>query len=127
MAQPIVQVEGIQRLRRELKRAGVDLADLREPNIAAAQTVATAAKPRTPRRTGRLAASVRAGGTRTAGIVRAGSSTVPYAGVIHWGWPKRHIKAQPWLSDAATATEPTWVQHYYRELEAVLSRIAGGP
>jgi hypothetical protein len=124
---PTVQVDGLKRLRKELKRAGVDLADLREPNLEAAQTVASAAGPRTPRRSGRLASTVRPGANRTAGVIRAGNARVPYAGVIHWGWPARNIKAQPWLSDTATSTEEQWVPHYMAALDRVLSHIAGGP
>jgi len=127
MAQPVVQIDGLKRVRRELKRAGVDLADLREPNMAAARIVAAAAVPATPRRSGRLAGSVRPGASRTAGVVRAGGASVPYGGPVHWGWPARNIKAQPWLSDAAQATEPQWVNTYFRTLEQVLDNIAGGP
>jgi hypothetical protein len=125
MTAPVVKVEGMRRLRRELKRAGVDLADLREVNLSAARTVAQAAHP--PRRTGALAGSVRPGASRTAGVVRAGGARVPYAGPIHWGWPARNIEAQPFLVDAAHATEPVWVDQYFRELDRVLSNIAGGP
>jgi hypothetical protein len=32
---------------------------------------------------------------QTAAVVRAGRASVPYAGPIHWGWPSRHITAQP--------------------------------
>jgi hypothetical protein len=127
MGQPMVRVEGMRRLRAELRRADIDLADLREVNLAAARTVAAAATPRAPRRSGMLAASTRPGATRTTGVVRAGGARVPYAGVVHWGWPARHIPAQPWLTQAAEATEPVWVGHYWAELERVLDNIAGGP
>ena len=127
MAAPVLQVDGAKRLRRELKRAGVDLTDLREPNERAAQIVATAAGPATPRRTGRLASTVRAGASKTSGVVRAGGAAVPYAGPIHWGWPGRNIAGQPWLVDAAHDTEDTWVPIYVDVLDQVLDRIAGGP
>ncbi len=126
MSKP-VQIEGMKRLRRELKRAGVDLADLREVNMSAARTVSSAAKPMAPHQSGTLAGSVRPGASRTAGVVRAGGARVPYAGPIHWGWPRRNIRAQPFLADAAKATEPAWVETYFRELDRVLSNIAGGP
>ena len=122
---PVVKVDGMRRLRRELKAAGLDLADLREVNLSAARTVAQAAQP--PRRTGRLAGSVRPGASRTAGVVRAGGALVPYAGPIHWGWPKHNIEPQPFLVDAAARTEPLWVEQYFAELDRVLSNIAGGP
>jgi hypothetical protein len=122
-----IEVDGIRRLRRELRRADVDLSDLRSVNLQAAQIVAAAAQPRTPHRTGALARSVRAGASRTAGVVRAGGARVPYAGPIHWGWPARHIPAQPWLTDTAADTEPLWADRYMQALEDVLDHIAGGP
>lgn len=125
MTGPVVKVEGMRRLRRELKRAGVDLSDLRDVNLQAAQTVAGAVLP--PRRTGRLAGSIRPGASRTAGVVRAGGARIPYAGPIHWGWPAHRIEAQPFLVDAAQRTEPTWVEQYMTELDRVLANIAGGP
>ena len=124
---PIVTLQGGRRLRQELKAGGVDLANLKNVHMEAARTVTGVAKPATPKRTGRLAGSVRPGATQTAGIIRAGKQSVPYAQPIHWGWPARNIPAQPWLVDAAHDTEPQWVEHYWRELDRVLSNLAGGP
>lgn len=125
-----VQVEGAARLRRTLRQAGGDLSDLKAANRAAAGTVSTAAAAAAPRRTGRLAASVRASGTNSAGVVRAGNnrktvSGVPYAGVIHWGWPARGISANTFLTDAAQATEPVWVPAYEAALMAAIQKVRG--
>ena len=125
MTKPIVQVDGAKRLRRELKRAGVDLADLRKPNMEAARIVSTASQPRAPRRTGALAGSTRPGASRTSGTIRAGGARVPYANVIHWGWPAHNIKANPWLAETAAATEPVWVDAYWQMLDDVLDNLAG--
>jgi len=121
---PLVVVKGAPQLRRALKQAELDLSQLREPYRNAAALVATSAKPRTPRRTGALAASVRPGATRTMGVIRAGKAAVPYANPIHWGWPTRGIKAQPWLSQTAQATEPQWLEFFRVEIEAIVSKVA---
>jgi hypothetical protein len=44
---------------------------------------------------------------------------------IHWGWPRRGIAAQPWLSEAATSTEDRWQGVYLAEVEKILQQIEG--
>lgn len=124
---PHLEVEGARTLRRTLKAAGVGLQDLKDAHAEVAQLVVRAAAPHAPHRTGALAASTRGAGTQSAAIVRAGRSSVPYAGPVHWGWPKRHIKAQPWLYDAATAAQEQWTGVYLRALEHIIDKIEGAP
>lgn len=120
-----IRVEGAKQLRRTLRKAGDDLTELKAAHGKAAGLVATAARPRTPHRTGRLAASVRPGATKTSAIIRAGKAAVPYANPIHWGWPSRHIAAQPWLSATAQETEPRWTALYDAAVTRVLDTIKG--
>jgi hypothetical protein len=122
---PTVEVVGARQLAATMKRAGADLRDLTALNRSAAAVVGAAAKARAPRRSGALAGSVRVGGTRTAGTVRAGSASVPYAMPIHWGWPSRNITAQPFISDAARDTEPVWTAVYRVGVERILTKIEG--
>lgn len=118
------QIEGARQLRKTLKGADPLLLDrIKAAHRQAADTVKSAAE--VPHLTGRLGATVRASGTKTAAVVRAGTARVPYAGPIHWGWGRRHIKAQPFLSEAAQRTEPTWFEAYHREVLAVLDTIEG--
>ena len=115
-----VHLDGAKAFRRDLKRAQVPLNDLRKPYAAAGKIVATAARPRTPRRTGALARTVRNTATRTKGGVRAGNAgKVPYANPIHWGWSERGIRAQPWLSQTAQQTEPRWIKEFEQLMEHV--------
>lgn len=101
MPKPAIEVVGAAQLRRALKRAGVDVQDLKDAHRKIAQDVVAEAAPHAPRRTGRLAGTVRAAGTASASIVRAGRASVPYAAPIHWGHKSRGIKAQPWIAEAA--------------------------
>jgi hypothetical protein len=101
MARPAIEVKGAAQLRRTLKRAGLDVQDLKDAHKKIAEDVVREAAPDAPRRTGRLASTVRPAGTASAAIVRAGRKTVPWAGPVHWGWPAHHMKAQPWLAEAA--------------------------
>lgn len=130
--QPGAQLAGARQLRASLRRAGVDITQLKEVNAEAAGIVARAATGTVPRRpgSGALAATIRHSGTLTAGIVRAGNnrtsaSGVRYANPIHWGWFKRHIKPNPFLAIAAHAHEPEWVALYFEKLQDVLDKIEG--
>jgi hypothetical protein len=66
----------------------------------AAEIVIQGAKRFVPVVSGKLAASIRDGSTQRMGRVRVGSASVPYAGPIHFGWPARKIKPQPFIYDA---------------------------
>lgn len=127
MPAPALQVEGARQLRASLKRAGLDVADLKAAHAQVAEQVKQAAAPRAPRRTGALAASMRSSGTQSAALVRAGRARVPYAGPIHWGWPRRHIAAQPWIYEAAQRTQDSWEGTYLGALEQIIDRIEGDP
>jgi hypothetical protein len=118
-------VDGLRRLRRDLKAAGETTQDLKEANAAVAALVAVAAAGRAPQRTGRLAGSGR--GNRAVGraTVTFGGAAVPYAGPVHWGWPAHGIEPHTFIPDAAQATEPVWLELYLQGLNRALEPIAG--
>lgn len=125
-----VKIEGMRQLRSTLRKAGDDLSDLKDINASAAGIVSDKAKGWAPKRTTNLQASIRSSGTKTAGVVRAGNNRksangVPYAAPIHWGWKARNIKANPFLSYSAQATEPTWITLYTKYLDKTISKIKG--
>ena len=125
MTDTTVRVIGLDRLVRTLNKAQVDLTDLKDANKRAGEIVADDAIIRVPRRTGRLAGTIRASRQAKRAQVVAGRSSVPYAAPIHWGWPSRGISAQPFLSDAARSTEPTWVAAYQDDVQAALDKVKG--
>lgn len=120
-----VQVEGGRALRRSLRAAGDDLSDLKDAHTESARIAAGAAQVRVPVRTGRLRATVRSSGTLSAGVIRAGRASVPYANPIHWGWPARHITAQPFASHGAQASQPQWVPVFEAALHRALQKVHG--
>lgn len=120
----LIRVDGLRELRRRLRRIEGGLQDLKRINGETAAYIATAARPATPHRTGRLAATLRSSGTNRAGVIRAGTARVPYAAVIHYGWPRRHIEPQPWLIDAAQRTEPAWTARYQAEITDLVERTS---
>lgn len=122
---PLVTVDGLPKLRRALRQLEQDADDLKDANARAAAVVAAAAAARAPRRTGTLAGSVRGSRAASRASVRAGGARVPYAGPVHWGWPARGIKEQPFIVDAAQATEPIWLPAYERDLARAVDKVGG--
>lgn len=120
-----VEVPGLRRLTRDLRQLGDDLGDLKDAAQRAGMIVVTAAASRAPRSTGRLAGSGRA--ARAAGRVSVmyGSASVPYAGPIHYGWPDRGIDPQPFVTDAAQATESQWLDVYTEAIDNAVDEVAG--
>lgn len=132
---PRVRVYGARNLRRTLTDAGENVTELKDANRAAAETAARASAALAPKLTGALAATIRASGTKTAGIIRAGRKSVPYAGPIHWGWPTRPqplgniyggpIEPQPFLSDGAQSSEGQWLPEYINTVNGIIRRVEG--
>lgn len=106
-----------------MKHMGADLSDLTAINKAAAQKVADTARGNAPVLTGRLAGSVRAGATRTRGTVKAGSNGIPYAGVIHFGWPRHNIAPQPFIYDALDERKGDVIEAYEAHIEALVEKV----
>lgn len=87
-----VNVEGLDKVRADLRRAGASVDDMRSVGLAAARLVEAEAKRRVPRGpTGRLGGSLDSSATATAAFVEVGSPTIKYTGVIHFGWSTRGL------------------------------------
>lgn len=112
MTRPDLKVEGARELRKALKRVEGGVADLKAVHAEAAKIVETDAKRIVPKRTGRLEGSIRSSGQASQGVVRAGRASLPYAGVIHFGWPAHNISPQPFLYDAVDARHDEVIDTY---------------
>jgi len=118
-----VRVDGLDRLRKTMKRAGADLDDLKNANAAVATMVAGVAASRAPRRTGALAGTVRGNRAQRKAQVLVGKKAVPYGIFVHEG--TTHVPARPFASEAAQATEPRWVAMYRAETVRIVATIRG--
>lgn len=105
-----------------MRDARTQLQDLTQPHSDATSLVAGRAAATAPRVSGALAAGHRTSARPDVGWVY---NTEPHAGPIHWGWPARHIKAQPWASMAATSTEQRWVDAYQQHAQRTLDAVKG--
>lgn len=126
MAQEIgVRVEGGRQLRAGLAAVEGGLSDLKDTHKEVAQIAANASADLAPAVSGKLKRTIRAAGTKTAGVIRAGTKRVPYAGPIHWGWGRRHIRGSFFLSDGAKSTEGRWVRAYQDKVDELINQIEG--
>ncbi len=124
-----VEVIGARELRRALRTLPKEYRrELATIHKKAVKPVVDTAKVLAPRRSGRLAGSIRALGSQTSGRVAVGKKSVPYAGVIHYGWPARNIAAQPFLEEALARRQNAvlviWVKNQERLIDKVW-RAAG--
>lgn len=120
-----LRIEGLNELVRTMRKAGQDMEDLKDAHARAGEIVARAAEAMAPRRSGKLAGTIRAARQVRRARVQAGRASVPYAAPIHWGWPARNIEANPFLSEAARATEPQWRVEYERAVQDALDKVRG--
>lgn len=119
-----IKVEGGRELRKALAALDPKMDDLKDAHQRVAKIVEQHARANAPRRSGRLAGSIRGNRAKTRATVKAGGARVRYAGVIEWGWPKRHIRAQHYLVSAAHETEPTWQRIYLEDVNDLLDKVA---
>lgn len=104
------------RLAADLREAGEDLGDTREPDTAAARLLAAEAQRRARKDTGYMADHIIVAGP---GEVEA---VAEYAPIIHEGW--RGITANPFMTQAAEHAEwaTPYLEHVEHQLEHNLRR-----
>ena len=126
MAKPQVEIDGLKALQREIRKTkDTDLiAALKKTNVDVANIVLPGSKSKSPKRSGSLAGSLRVTNTAGYAAIRAGSAkAVPYAGVIHFGWPARGIEAQPFITDEISDKYRTIVKSYEAAIEELGRRL----
>lgn len=126
MAAKAAYVVGQKRFVQTMRKAGADMQELKDVNRQAADIALPAVRSLAPRgKTGRLASSVRAGATQKAGVIRAGRKSVPYAGVINYGWPARRIKPRLFVNNGVASTEGAWQRLYKQFIDRTMSQVKG--
>lgn len=123
MPDAAIQVEGLRELNAALRKLGEKELpkEFKRASKRAAQVVAVEAAARVPKRTGKLAASIRGAAQARGAVVRAGRESVPYAGWIEFGGTIQHktdnwsstrpfIKQGRYIFPAAKAKEPQVVE-----------------
>ena len=104
------KVEGLNQVVRALQQMGVEVDDLKDAFAKIADQAAQVAASNAPRLTGRLAADIRGNRAKSKAVVTAGRASVPYAGPINYGWPKRGIEASQFMQRADEEMQPKALQ-----------------
>jgi hypothetical protein len=100
-----IKIEGLSKIQKDLRKLSTDALDLNKEEFLAtnkrvAEIIIDESKKYVPVLTGALAQALRNASTKKSAKVRAGNVGVPYAGPIHFGWPSRGIRPNPFLYDA---------------------------
>lgn len=129
---PAIQVDGMKELLAALREIDKAAMDMKDANQAAGQLIVDEAKMIVPKRSGRLERTIRANRAAGAATVRAGTSGVPYAGPIHFGWPSRPnpakgwrggpIQPNPFLYDAVDHRRDEVVEAYEKYIDGILRK-----
>lgn len=124
-AEGAVHVEGLRELRRAIREAKDDLSKdaLKATHLEGATIVADEAERIVPRRSGDLASSIRPAGQQAKAVVRAGRKSIPYAGVIHFGWAGHNIEPQPFIYDALDHRADEVVDAYQRQVDKIANKL----
>ena len=101
-----MRVENLNQTVRALQRAGVEVSDLKATFSAISAEGARMASSFAPKRTGRLAGSVRGNKAKNKAVIIAGRARIPYAGAINYGWRARNIRPSLFMQRVDTAITP---------------------
>lgn len=117
------KVEGLNKTITALQRLGVEVNDLKGTMSEIAAEGARLASGFAPKRSGRLAATVRGNKAKAKAIVIAGRARVPYAGAINYGWPRRGIKPALFMQKADAALAPKAVEMLETGLDRAIQKV----
>jgi len=129
VAGEIVEVKGADRLAATLREFARSLEDMADANRRAGEAIGSSAVSRVPRRTGRLAGSLRVDAAPT--DVRVGFGAV-HAAPIHWGVGPRvglrgphNIRGTLFLTEALAASETVVLNVYEEAIDTRLGKVRG--
>lgn len=116
------KVEGLARVTRALKAMGLEVDDLKNAFSTISSEAARIAAGHAPKKSGRLATSVRGNRAQSKAVVTAGRAAVPYAGPINYGWPARGISPAGFMQKTDDEMRPRAVQLLEDEINAAARR-----
>ena len=122
MAEAGITIKGIKEVTDTLNKLGKDLESNIELNKELSTTLSQKASAMAPRLTGALASSVVGNPSTEKAQISAGSSAVPYAGVIEYGWPLRNIEARPYLNPAVNDNMGYIVEKYNDSIQKAIKK-----
>jgi len=121
-----IKVEGLRELQKDLARAERKevVKEIRTANKDAADIVKDEAKVIVPVVSGKLKKSIGSLAQRDKAQVKAGTAKgVQYAGVVHFGWPKRGRPPQTFIYDAMDKRSDEVRAAYEKNVDKALKRM----
>ena len=141
-----ISVEGLASTNKALAALGEPKEELKKILLDGAEIMAKEAKVQAPKKSNRLAESIRPAATTRGGFVYAGNNRkgkggVSYANPVHWGWfvdrkserarksargyIKRNIKPNPFMAKALGYTREEIFTNFTKQMKNELDRIIG--
>ena len=122
-----IKITGLSKVQRDLRKLSTDALDLNkseflETNKQVAEIIINESKKYVPVVSGALAAAIRNASTKKSAKVRAGNAAVPYAGPIHFGYPKRAIKPNPFFYEAIDSRRDEVRQRYDSLVSSLITK-----
>ena len=118
-----VQVEGVARFAATTADAGRQLSTLDRGSAAAGRELSRRAAAKAPKRTGRLAASIRPVATPPG--VTVATAPLTYANVQNYGWAAHNITATYYLTGTLDPAESDILDIYTKDADRVLDTVRG--
>lgn len=122
-----LQIEGLGAVQKAMRNFADDSKnDMKETHRKAGQIVVDGAVRLVPVRSGALLASLRSAPTQRQGKVRVGSAAVPYAGPIHFGWPARNIRPNPFIYAVLDQRRDEVLRLYEERIDQLITKYGLG-
>ena len=120
MSGPAVKVEGAREVRATLRKLGAGTRDMTAVHRKVAALVIGPAQAATRRRSGDLAGSYRVKATAAKAAI---SSSVVYAPVQEFGWPRHNITPSHALEGAVESQRGAIVEAYQANVQELVTRL----
>ena len=122
MAEANISIQGVKEVTDSLDKLARDLGSNIELNKELSTTLSQKASAMAPKLTGALASSIVGNPSAEKAQILAGSAAVPYAGVIEYGWPKKNIQAQPYLTTTVNNNLGYIVAKYQNSITGIIKQ-----
>ena len=122
MAEANISIQGVKEVTDSLNKMARDLESNIELNKELSTTLSQKASAMAPKLTGALASSIVGNPSAEKAQILAGSAAVPYAGVIEYGWPKKNIQAQPYLTTTVNNNLGYIVAKYQNSITGIIKQ-----
>lgn len=116
------QVQGLTSVVRALKELGLEVDDLKDAFSTIADEGAQVAASAAPTKSGRLRGDIRGNRAQSKAVVTAGRSSIPYAGPINYGWPKRGIAPSGFMQKADQIMQPRAIARLEEEINRQIKK-----